>query len=196
MDRIDALLADGRQRALALEVEVGKAVIGQSRVIRLINTAVFARGHVLLQGDVGVGKTTLLRAFAQVLGGDFAQRLAHPSFEVDKTYVAEVEGEVHIRTIRRLLEGVMLEDGPIKPTRARVVGGDPRREARGKSIVELTIHEGRNRIVRRLLDEVGHPVTKLTRTAIGPLTLAKLPSGQMRELTLGELGELMDSTQD
>ncbi len=128
--------------------------------------------------------------------GDFAQRLAHPSFEVDKTYVAEVEGEVHIRTIRRLLEGVMLEDGPIKPTRARVVGGDPRREARGKSIVELTIHEGRNRIVRRLLDEVGHPVTKLTRTAIGPLTLAKLPSGQMRELTLGELGELMDSTQD
>jgi len=73
MDRIDALLADGRQRALALEVEVGKAVIGQSRVIRLINTAVFARGHVLLQGDVGVGKTTLLRAFAQVLGGDFAR---------------------------------------------------------------------------------------------------------------------------
>lgn len=73
MDRNDALLTDWRQRALALEVEVGKAVIGQSRVIRLINTAVFARGHVLLQGDVGVGKTTLLRAFAQVLGGDFAR---------------------------------------------------------------------------------------------------------------------------
>ncbi len=73
MDRNDALLADGRQRALALEAEVAKAVIGQSRVIRLINTAVFARGHVLLQGDVGVGKTTLLRAFAQVLGGDFAR---------------------------------------------------------------------------------------------------------------------------
>ena len=73
MDRNDALLADWRARALALEVEVGKAVIGQSRVIRLINTAVFARGHVLLQGDVGVGKTTLLRAFAQVLGGHFAR---------------------------------------------------------------------------------------------------------------------------
>ncbi|MDL2337088.1 MAG: MoxR family ATPase [Pseudomonadota bacterium] len=73
MDRNDALLNDWRQRALALEVEVGKAVIGQSRVIRLINTAVFARGHVLLQGDVGVGKTTLLRAFAQVLGGHFAR---------------------------------------------------------------------------------------------------------------------------
>ena len=73
MDRNDALLGDWRQRALALEREVAKAVIGQQRVIRLVNTAVFARGHVLLQGDVGVGKTTLLRAFAQVLGGQFAR---------------------------------------------------------------------------------------------------------------------------
>jgi MoxR-like ATPase len=73
MDRNDALLADWRQRALALEAEVGKAVIGQQRILRLVNTAVFARGHVLLQGDVGVGKTTLLRAFAQVLGGAFAR---------------------------------------------------------------------------------------------------------------------------
>ncbi len=73
MDRNDALLSDWRQRALAIEAEVGRAVIGQARVIRLVNTAVFARGHVLLQGDVGVGKTTLLRAFAQVLGGDFAR---------------------------------------------------------------------------------------------------------------------------
>ncbi|HWR87979.1 MAG TPA: MoxR family ATPase [Acidiferrobacterales bacterium] len=73
MDRNDELLADWRQRALALEVDVSKVVIGQEGVIRLINTAVFARGHVLLQGDVGVGKTTLLRAFAQLLGGAFAR---------------------------------------------------------------------------------------------------------------------------
>ena len=73
MDRNDALLADWRQRALAVEAEVALAVLGQPQVIRRVNTAVFARGHVLLQGDVGVGKTTLLRAFAQVLGGAFAR---------------------------------------------------------------------------------------------------------------------------
>lgn len=73
MERDDALLNDWRQRALALETEVAQAVIGQQRVIRAVNTAVFARGHVLLQGDVGVGKTTLLRAFARVLGGAFAR---------------------------------------------------------------------------------------------------------------------------
>jgi MoxR-like ATPase len=73
MDQDDALLADWRQRALALEKEVGSAVIGQAPVLRLLTTAVFARGHVLLQGDVGVGKTTLLRAYSHVLGGAFAR---------------------------------------------------------------------------------------------------------------------------
>ncbi len=73
MDRNDRLLTDWRERALALEAEVGKVVVGQAKVIRQVNTAVFARGHVLLQGDVGVGKTTLLRAFAQVIGGNFAR---------------------------------------------------------------------------------------------------------------------------
>ena len=93
MDRNDALLADWRQRALTLEAEVGKAVIGQERVLRLVNTAVFARGHVLLQGDVGVGKTTLLRAFAQVLGGAFARTEGTvdlmPNDLVYYTYISE-----------------------------------------------------------------------------------------------------------
>jgi 23S rRNA pseudouridine2605 synthase len=119
--------------------------------------------------------------------GDFAHRLAHPSYEVDKTYVAEVDGRVTKATIRTIREGVTLEDGPVTVSQARIVTGGA-----GKSIVELIIHEGRNRIVRRLLDHVGHPVRRLTRTAIGPVSLARLNTGELRELTREELGELLD----
>jgi 23S rRNA pseudouridine2605 synthase len=121
--------------------------------------------------------------------GDFAQRLAHPSFEVDKTYIAEVEGEVTKATLRRLTDGVTLDDGPIAVSRTRIV-----QHGTGKTIVEVVIHEGRNRIVRRLLDHVGHPVTRLTRTRLGPVRLGQLQSGEMRELTNDELGELLDTT--
>ncbi len=127
--------------------------------------------------------------------GDFAQRLAHPSYEVDKTYVAEVDGEVHRRTMLGLLDGVELDDGPVTVSAARVLGGDPRKQAQGKSIVELTIHEGRNRIVRRLLAHVGHPVRRLTRTVVGPVSLGAMPAGAIRDLTLDELGALLDRTE-
>jgi 23S rRNA pseudouridine2605 synthase len=120
--------------------------------------------------------------------GDFAHRMAHPSYEVDKTYVAEVEGEVYNRTLKLLLEGVELDDGPVTVTRARLVAA-----AKDKSIVELVIHEGRNRIVRRLLNHVGHPVRRLTRTQFGPVTLGSLPEGEIRDLTLDELGELLEA---
>ena len=126
--------------------------------------------------------------------GDFAHRMAHPSYEVDKTYVAEIEGEITKATLGTLLDGVTLEDGPVTVSKARrVTAGEG--GAKGRSIVELVIHEGRNRIVRRLLDHVGHPVRLLTRTAIGPVQLRGLASGELRELTLDELGELLDSAQ-
>lgn len=120
--------------------------------------------------------------------GDFAQRMAHPSYEVEKTYVAEVEGVVGRPVLRRLLAGVVLEDGPVQVTGARVLSRQG-----GRSIVELVIHEGRNRIVRRLLDHVGHPVRRLTRTRIGPVRVGDLRSGTLRELTRDELGELLDA---
>jgi 23S rRNA pseudouridine2605 synthase len=124
--------------------------------------------------------------------GEFAQRMAHPSYEVDKTYVAEVDGEVTKATVATLLEGVTLDDGDVTVTGARIISVSGR--GRGaKSIVELVIHEGRNRIVRRLLEHLGHPVRRLTRTAIGPVQLAGLDSGALRDLTLGELGELLDA---
>jgi 23S rRNA pseudouridine2605 synthase len=120
--------------------------------------------------------------------GDFAQRLAHPSYEVEKTYVAEVAGGVDKGTVKTLLAGVTLEDGPVEVRRARVISTTPDR-----GIVELVIHEGRNRIVRRLLAEIGHPVQRLTRTAIGPVKIGQLKKGQLRELTLDEVGSLLDT---
>jgi 23S rRNA pseudouridine2605 synthase len=122
--------------------------------------------------------------------GDFAQRLAHPSYEVDKTYVAEVTGEVTKATLRKLLDGVTLDDGPVTVSRNRIV-----QHGTGKTIVELVIHEGRNKIVRRLLEHVGHPVTRLTRTRIGPVKLGQLKSGELRDLTLDELGQLLDTAE-
>ena len=119
--------------------------------------------------------------------GDFAHRMAHPSFEVEKTYVAEVAGRLAKGTVADLLAGVTLEDGPVEVRRARVID-----TSADKSIIELVIHEGRNRIVRRLLDHVGHPVIRLTRTAIGPVLLGQLPVGDLRELTNDELGALLD----
>ena len=120
--------------------------------------------------------------------GDFAQRVAHPSYELLKTYVAEVDGVASRATVRRLLSGVVLDDGPVEVSAAKVLStqGD-------RSLVELVIHEGRNRIVRRLLEQVGHPVRQLTRTAIGPVQLVGLRSGESRELTLDELGVLLDA---
>ena len=119
--------------------------------------------------------------------GDFAQRVAHPSFAVSKTYVAEVSGVVSARVGRMLLAGVELDDGPVVADGFRVLT-----TTADKSIVELVLHEGRNRIVRRLLAHIGHPVQRLTRTAIGPVGLDRLPAGAVRELSREELGELLD----
>ena len=120
--------------------------------------------------------------------GDLAHRISHPSFAVAKTYVAEVTGPATPALGRRLRAGVELDDGPVVVDRYRVIASDA-----GRSIIEVELHEGRNRIVRRLLDHVDHPVRRLTRTAVGPVTLGRLPVGQLRELTSSELGALLDA---
>jgi 23S rRNA pseudouridine2605 synthase len=120
--------------------------------------------------------------------GDFAQRVAHPSYELEKTYVAEVAGVPDRAAMKRLRDGVQLDDGPVEVHSAKVLS-----KAKDRAIVELVIHEGRNRIVRRLFDEIGHPVRKLTRTAIGPVRLHGIKSGAARDLTRDELGALLDA---
>lgn len=119
--------------------------------------------------------------------GELAQVLAHPSFGVEKTYVAKVRGRVESATLRRLREGVELEDGPIAADSVRVIGSDGPKS----TLVELTLHSGRNRIVRRMLDAVGHPVIDLVRRQFGPLHLGNLQVGRFRELNENELGRLL-----
>ncbi|HMQ65157.1 MAG TPA: pseudouridine synthase [Arachnia sp.] len=119
--------------------------------------------------------------------GDFAHRLAHPSYEVQKTYQVQVAGGMDNRTLKRLEKGVTLDDGPVKPDKVKLVARTDK-----KTLLEVTLHEGRNRIVRRMLDAVGHPVDRLARTRIGPVRLGVLPVGEVRELTREELGSLLD----
>ena len=119
--------------------------------------------------------------------GDFAQRMAHPSYEVSKTYLAEVAGQVTPAVLNRLRAGVTLEDGPVQADQATLV-----QQVADRSLVRVTLHSGRNRIVRRMFDAVGHPVRKLSRTAIGPVRLGDLKPGAVRDLTREELGALLD----
>jgi 23S rRNA pseudouridine2605 synthase len=121
--------------------------------------------------------------------GDFAHRLAHPSYEVPKTYIAEVAGGVGEQTLKRLRRGITLEDGPVQPTSVKIIStvGD-------KTLLKITIQEGRNRIVRRTMEAVGHPVRRLSRTGIGPVRLGTLKVGEYRDLTREELGGLLDLT--
>ena len=117
--------------------------------------------------------------------GELSHRLMHPSFEIAKTYVAIVEGQVEPWVPRKLRRGIELEDGEAKADRVTVKDSGPR-----GSIVEITLHSGKNRIVRRMLDAVGHPVTRLARTRLGPLRLGNLRPGQTRLLSGEEIAAL------
>ncbi|MWB99892.1 pseudouridine synthase [Agromyces seonyuensis] len=120
--------------------------------------------------------------------GELAHVLAHPSFGVEKTYIAKVKGRLLPGTLQRLKQGIELEDGPISIDRGKILqqGSDER-----FTLVEVTLHSGRNRIVRRMLDAVGHPVVELVRRQFGPLHLGTLRAGQLRELTKIERGALL-----
>jgi 23S rRNA pseudouridine2605 synthase len=117
--------------------------------------------------------------------GELAHRLMHPSYGVQKTYLAQVAAPIDPDLGRILLHGIELDDGPVRVDSYRVVqvSGD-------RAQLEVRLHEGRNHIVRRMLAAAGYPVERLVRTAIGPVTLAGLRPGEVRELTAAELSEL------
>ena len=117
--------------------------------------------------------------------GELAHRLMHPSYEVPKTYLATVMGAVPKGLGRKLRDGIELDDGPVRVDDFAVVDAVP-----GRSLVRVTLHEGRKRIVRRLLAEVGFPVQELVRTDIGAVTLGEQRPGSIRVLTQKEIGDL------
>ena len=118
--------------------------------------------------------------------GPLAHRLAHPRYGVEKTYLAEVEGTPDEAALAALRDGVELDDGPTAPAGARLLG--PRR-------VELVLHEGRNHQVKRMLEAVGHPVTRLHRSRYAGLTADDLQPGAWRELTAREVEQLRRTVQ-
>jgi 23S rRNA pseudouridine2605 synthase len=133
---------------------------------------------------VPVGRLDVETTGALLLTNDgaIAHRLAHPKYEVEKVYEAEVEGEPSDDALRRLAEGLELEDGLTAPSEVRRLG---------PSVIELSIHEGRNRQVRRMLEAVGHPVLRLHRSRYAGLTVEGLAPGEWRELRDEEVAALL-----
>jgi len=122
--------------------------------------------------------------------GDLTLRLTHPRYGVEKVYEAEVRGRPSAAVLRQLERGVMLEDGPSGPARVRLL-----RAGQQTSRVEVTIHSGRKRQVRRMLKAIGHPVVSLRRTRVGPLTLGNLRPGEWRKLSPAEVARIKRAVQ-
>ena len=118
--------------------------------------------------------------------GELANRLQHPKYEVPKVYLVTVEGRIANGLGSRMLKGIELEDGLGSFDKFKLVD-----QSAGESLIEVELHSGKNRIVRRMFDEVGHPVVRLVRTAIGPIRLGDLKQGRTRILGKTELGTLM-----
>jgi 23S rRNA pseudouridine2605 synthase len=117
--------------------------------------------------------------------GELTNRVTHPRFGITKTYTVVVDGLPSKATVRRLVDGVELHDGPAAAASARIID-----RSNDTTMIELVMHEGRNREIRRMCDAIGHPVRRLVRTAIGPLRDRSLSPGSVRPLTTVEVAEL------
>ena len=121
--------------------------------------------------------------------GTLAHRLTHPSFGVPKTYLVQIDGRPNRRLPQQLRSGVELDDGPAKADAARIIAGTD-----AATQLEVVIHDGRNRVIRRMFDALGQPVRRLVRTSIGPLGLGELRPGRVRHLGSAEVRSLYKAT--
>ena len=181
----------------------GQRVVTDTRLVYLainkprgvVSTMADERGREAIAdyvGDIGVRIYHVGRLDADTEGlmlltndGTLAHKLTHPSYEVPKTYLAEVAGPLPRAVGRALLSGVRLEDGPAKVDSFKLIQAIEK-----TALVEVVLHEGRNRIVRRMFDELGFPVQRLIRTSIGPIKLGDLKAGRHRRLNAGEIAAL------
>jgi len=194
----DRVAVDGR----AIQLDTSRRYLMLNKPVGIVSSLQDDRGRPDLQRFVERFDERLFnvgRLDAQTSGlliltndGELAHVLAHPSFGVMKTYIAKVEGRVSPQTIGKLTRGIDLEDGPIAADKARIIG----QAGASETMVEVTLHSGRNRIVRRMLEEVGHPVIDLVRRQFGPLHLGSLGPGEIRDLSKDELGALLTISRD
>ena len=189
VERGDDVRLDGRplslERLAYVLLHKPAGVVTTARDPRGRPTVVALVGHPARIVPVGRLDVQTTGALLLTNDGALAHRLAHPRYHVDKVYVADVEGRPPTAALARVARGVELDDGPTAPARVRRLG---------PSTVELTIHEGRNRQVRRMLEAVGHPVRALHRSRYGPLTLEGLEPGAWRELEPSEVDALRAAT--
>jgi 23S rRNA pseudouridine2605 synthase/16S rRNA pseudouridine516 synthase len=188
----DRVAVDG----VAIQLDTSRRYLMLNKPVGIVSSLQDERGRPDLRRYVSRYQERLFnvgRLDAQTSGlliltndGELAHVLAHPSFGVMKTYIAKVEGRMSAQTVGKLTAGIELEDGPIAADKARILSS-----AKSETLVEVTLHSGRNRIVRRMLDAVGHPVVELVRRQFGPLHLGNLKPGELRDLTKEELGELL-----
>ena len=190
---VDVILADGnrvsiqQKRYILLNKPTGYVTTvsdphGRPTVIDLIDV----RERVYPIGRLDVDTEGLLLLTND---GEFAQKMAHPSFEIEKTYRAELSRPLTEECEALLARGVKLDDGPTGPALIKVISARRRR-------VDITIHEGRNRIVRRMFASVGSPVIRLRRIRFGTMSINEMPKRAWRDLTLTEVASLLDLTMD
>lgn len=186
----DAIAVDGAP----VEVRPTAIVIALNKPAGVLSTAADEKGRQTVMDLVPEtpGLHPIGRLDAETTGlillttiGELAHRLMHPSYQVERTYLAEVKGVPTRTTLQQLRHGVELDDGTAKAVRAKVVDEQP-----GRAHVEIVMTEGRNREVRRMLEAVGHPVRHLGRTAMGPIKLGDLGTGRIRYLSPTEIGSL------
>ncbi|MFM8896673.1 MAG: pseudouridine synthase [Actinomycetales bacterium] len=193
--RVDPATAVIRVDGKRVATRPGLLVLAMNKPLGVVTTMSDEHGRPCV-GDLIKGRTERLfhvgRLDADTSGlllltndGELAHRLAHPAHAVPKTYVAAVSGTLTRQTVRQLRQGVTLDDGPAVCDGVRV-----RQQLPGRTLVEIVIHEGRNRIVRRIFEAVGHPVIELSRTQVGPVRLADLRPGAVRLIQDAELADL------